>query len=83
MNHYHLEPELGEEPPILASLEPLLQAGLGLLARRHLLVLRLQRINSNNVLQINIKGVASGHDMVVVHELEESLDTRFLGSFLG
>jgi len=78
-----LEPELGEEPPIFASLKPLLEPCLGLLSGSDLLVTRLKSIRGNDVLQIDIEGISSGHDVVIVDELDEALNPGFLGLLFG
>ena len=70
----YLKPELGKKPAILPSLEPLLEPLLRLLGGSDLLVLALERISGDDVLQVHIESVASGHQMLVVHQLDEGLD---------
>lgn len=78
-----LEPKLGKEPPVLAAFEPLLQPGLYLLRRRHLLVPRLQRVDGRHLLEVDVQVVARGHHVLVVDELDEGLDPGLLGCLLG
>ena len=59
--------------PVLPRLVPFLQQLLGLLGGPHPLVGALRRVPSHSCLQVQVQGVASGHDVVVVHHLDESL----------
>lgn len=72
--------ERGEEPSVLAAgvsvLEHLLDSLLGVLALRHLL----EGVVGDGALEaLELQGVASGHQVVVVDDLDEGLD---LGSLL-
>ncbi|KAJ1698287.1 hypothetical protein LUZ63_006799 [Rhynchospora breviuscula] len=78
-----LKPKLSKEPPVLTSLEPLLEPLLGLLARGDLLVTCRERIGSDHILQIHIKRVAGRHEVGEVDDLEKRLHARFLGCLLG
>ena len=81
----HLEAELGKEPPVLACLEPLLEAGLRGLAGGDLLVPGGERVGParGDVLKVDVKCVAGGHDVGEVYELDEALDPGLLGRLLG
>ena len=81
----HLEAELGKEPPVLAGLEPLLEARLGGLASGDLLVPGRERVGParGDVLEVDVERVAGGHDVGEVYELDEALDTGLLGRLLG
>ena len=68
------KPEFRKEPPILSRLKPVLKPSLGLLSCSDFLVPRLKSIDRDNVFEIDIESVASGHDVRVVHDLEEGLD---------
>ncbi|XP_010245002.1 PREDICTED: AT-hook motif nuclear-localized protein 19-like [Nelumbo nucifera] len=46
------EPELSEEPPVLFSLEPVLESSFDLLGGNNLLVPRLERVEGNDVLEM-------------------------------
>lgn len=77
-----LEAELGEEPFVLTRLvlllERLLDGSLSLLTLRRTF---LKGLFTDDVLKVlNVKGVTSGHDVVVVNKLNERLD---LASLLG
>ncbi|KVI07483.1 hypothetical protein Ccrd_014179 [Cynara cardunculus var. scolymus] len=74
--------ELREKPTVLSGLETLLQPCFRLLASSHLLVMRLKRIDRDDILEIYVERVPSRHDMVVVHELDECLHARFLRRLL-
>jgi len=76
------ESEFGEEPPILAGLEPLLEALLGLLESSDLLVLGGENVRVNGILQIHVQSVARGHEVLIVHQLHEGLHPRFLRRLL-
>jgi hypothetical protein len=78
------EAELGEKPPVLAGLEPLLEARLGGLAGGHLLVPGGERVGAGgDVLEVYVEGVAGGHEVGEVDKLHEALDARLLGRLLG
>ena len=81
----HLEAELGKEPPVLACLEPLLEAGLRGLAGGDLLVPGGERVGParGDVLEVDVERVAGGHDVGEVYELDEALDAGLLGGLLG
>ncbi|PPE02053.1 hypothetical protein GOBAR_DD00924 [Gossypium barbadense] len=49
----------------------------------YFLVLGLKRVDGDGVFQVDVEGVSCGHQVLVVHELDEALDARFLGGFLG
>ena len=71
----HLEPERGEEPPVLAADISLLQRLLDVLLRvlplRHLL----ERVVGDGALQsLELQRVTCRHDVVVVDDLDEGLD---------
>ena len=72
--------ERGEEPPVLAGgvtlLENLLDGLLGILALRNLL----EGLGGDGALEtLKLEGVAGGHQVVVVDDLDEGLD---LGALL-
>ncbi|KAF8719380.1 hypothetical protein HU200_024089 [Digitaria exilis] len=81
----HLEAELGKEPPVLACLKPLFEAGLGSLACGDLLVPGGERVRpaGGDVLEVDVEGVAGGHDVGEVDELDEAFDPGLLGRLLG
>jgi hypothetical protein len=81
----HLEAELGKEPPVLACLEPLLQAGLRGLAGGDLLVPGGERVGPSrgDVLEVDVEGVAGRHEVGEVDELDEALDPGLLRRLLG
>ena len=69
-----------EEPPVLSALVPLLQrlldGLLGVLTLRNLL----EGVVRHCALQaFQLEGIAGGHQMVVVDDLDERLDRRALG----
>ena len=68
-----LESQTGEEPPALPSLEPLLKHLLGLLARGNLLRGVVEHVGGHGRLEVNVKGVTGGHEVVVVDGLDERL----------
>ncbi|KAJ4763681.1 Leucyl/phenylalanyl-tRNA--protein transferase [Rhynchospora pubera] len=78
-----LKPKLSKEPPVLTSLEPLLEPLLGLLARGDLLVTCGERIGCDHILQIHIERVAGRHEVGEVDDLEKRLHARLLGCLLG
>lgn len=43
----------------------------------------LNKVDSDGVLQVNIKAVAGGHDVGIVDELDEGLDARAAINLLG
>jgi len=77
------ESEFGKEPPVLAGLEPLLEALLGLLESGDLLVLGGEDVGVDGVLEIHVQRVARGHEVLIVHQLHKSLHPRFLRRLLG
>ncbi|CAL9151042.1 unnamed protein product, partial [Musa hybrid cultivar] len=80
--YFASEPELGEEPSVLAGLKALLKASLGLLGCGDLLVAGLERIEGDDVLEIDVECVAGGHDVAIVHQLQKRLHARLLGRLL-
>jgi len=77
------KPQLGEKPTVLPSLEPLLEPCLCFLTSHDFLILSCQAIRSNKVLQIHIQSIPSRHQVLIVNNLNETLDPRFLCCFLG
>ena len=79
-----LETELLEEPLVLTALVLLFQNLLNLLASLLLLLGILQQISGNLTLKgLHIKGVTSGHQVLVVDHLHEGLDANTTGNLLG
>jgi len=77
------EPELGEEPPVLAGFEAFLQALLGLLEGGDLLILGVEDVGGDGVLEVHVERVSRGHQVLVVDELDEGLHARLLRGLLG
>lgn len=77
-----LETELLEEPLVLSSLVLLLQNLLDGLASLTLLGRVLQQVHSDGLLQVSIKAVTGGHQVGIVDELDEGLDTATTGDLL-
>lgn len=78
-----LKPKLGKEPPVFSCFEPLFQPLFDSLTSGYFLVLGLKRVDCDGVFQVDVEGVSCGHQVLVVHELDEALDAQFLGGFLG
>lgn len=79
-----LEVELGEEPLVLTGLvlflQSLLHNLLGLLSLGRLV----QGVGGDGVLErLNVQRVSGGHQVVVVHQLDEWLDLGSLSNLLG
>ncbi|WZZ65574.1 hypothetical protein YC2023_076944 [Brassica napus] len=72
------EPELGKEPPVLASLKTFLKLRLSLLESSDLL-----KEQGSDFLEIHVEGVTGRHQMLVVNDLDETLNPRFLRRLLG
>ncbi|KAF3519761.1 hypothetical protein DY000_02060711 [Brassica cretica] len=87
------EPELGKEPPVLASLKTFLKLRLSFLESSDLLVLLRKSLEGSDFLEINVEGVTGRHQMLVVNDLDtrdffavflvESLRMTLLGYFLS
>jgi len=80
---FRSEPELGEEPPVLAGFETILEALLGLLEGSDLLVLGVEDVGGDGVLEVHVERVARWHQVLVVDELDEGLHARLLRGLLG
>ncbi|GIL76097.1 hypothetical protein Vretifemale_5814, partial [Volvox reticuliferus] len=74
-----LESELGEEPPVLARLELVLQQLFRLLTSLHLFSGSLQRLSTNHVLQVHVQVIASRHHVLIVDRLNKGLNARAAG----
>lgn len=78
-----LEVKLGEEPLVLASLVLLLESLLDLLLGLFSLGWFLESVGGNNGLEgVEFESVTSWHEMVVVDDLDEWLDSSSLGDLL-
>lgn len=78
-----LEVKLGEEPLVLASLVLLLKSLLDLLLGLFSLGWLLEGVGGNNGLEgVEFESVTSWHQMVVVDDLDEWLDSSSLGNLL-
>lgn len=70
----------GEEPPVLAALVPLVESLLDSLLCVLPLADLLESVGGDGVLEaLKLKGVTSGHEVVVVDDLDEGLDLGALG----
>jgi len=70
------EAQLGEEPTVLARLEALLEELLHLLQGGLLLGGIFGHVSGHGGLKVHLQVVASGHQVVVVDNLDEGLDLR-------
>jgi hypothetical protein len=78
-----LEVKLGEEPLVLASLVLLLESLLDLLLSLFSLRWFLESVGGNNGLEgVEFESVTSWHEMVVVDDLDEWLNSSSLGNLL-
>lgn len=79
-----LEVEFGEEPLVLTGLVLFFQSLLDNLLGFLLLGWLNQGIWSNSILErLNVQGVSGWHQVVVVNQLDERLDSDSLGDLLG
>jgi len=76
---FRSEAELVKKPPVLATLELLLQQSFSLLVSLLALGAVIRTLRGHHVLEIHFQGVTRRHHVLIVHHLNERLNARAAG----